>query len=95
MQGGSAGNLGFPPVFNRIPSTHEHPNAVWLCGFVVIPKAGLMFLNYFWFGPGTAEHHLKAKGALLVHKFLRTPGQELMEECGEERERKGFMIGVG
>ncbi len=62
--------------------------------FVVIPKVGLMFLNYFWFGPGTTKHDLKAKGALLVDNFLRTPGQELMEECGEERERKGFMLDV-
>ena len=62
---------------------------------MVIPKVGLMFLNYFWFGPGTAELDLKAKGILLVDKFLRTQGQELMEECGEERKRKGFMLDVG
>ena len=54
-----------------------------------------MFLNYFWFGPGTIEHDLKAKGALLVDKFLRTPGQKLMEGCGEDREMKGFMLDVG
>ena len=54
-----------------------------------------MSLNYSWFGPGTTEHDLKTKGVLLVDKFLRTPGQELMEECGEERERKGFRLDVG
>ena len=55
---------GFPPVINRIPWAHDHPNDARMRGSVVIPKVGLMFLYYFWFGPGTEEHDLKAKGAL-------------------------------
>ena len=59
--------------------THEHINA--LLGFLVIPKVGLMFLNYFWFGPGTTEHDLKSERCYFCRQVPTycDPGSEIDE----------------
>ena len=53
-----------------------------MSGFVVIPKVGFMFVNYFWFGPGTSEHALKSERFTFSGQVPTYPGSGIDGRVG-------------
>ena len=59
-----------------------------------------MFLNYFWFGPGTSEHALEIERSSFCRQVPTYPGSEIDEtseysETLRERGMDSSILGVG